>query len=351
LNETRVSLDEFDIGTSTPFHTARDPVNVPELRRWLDALGYVSPVHTELAVAQRSLPGVIVGPLAMLDVWTKPGLAYRRDVANPQGRAFDLLDEQGFTSSVAVQSELAQTRAVRLGELITSTITLEQVSPQKRTALGEGRFVTTRQDFLIDSEPVGYARTTVLKFRPPEATSQQQVREQQQRAPEAATPDAAASLDPARDALGTVTAGRLQPGDRLPALSLPVTATSIIAGALATSDFFDGHHDRDAAQRRGLPDIFMNIHTTLGIIERYVGSWLGPNVTWVSMSVRLGVPNHPGDEITIVGTVAESDADGRTTIAVRATNRLALHADATVEVRLPGSGDSAGQLVRDSLLA
>ena len=48
-------------------------------------------------------------------------------------------------------------------------------------------------------------------------------------------------------------------GDELPAFELEVTATVIVAGAIASRDFMPVHHDRDYARAQGAPDLFMNI--------------------------------------------------------------------------------------------
>jgi hypothetical protein len=62
-------------------------------------------------------------------------------------------------------------------------------------------------------------------------------------------------------------------GEELPALEVPITATAIVAGAIASRDYQDVHHDRDLAVQRGSKDIFMNILTTNGYVGRYVTDW------------------------------------------------------------------------------
>ena len=80
----------------------------------------------------------------------------------------------------------------------------------------------------------------------------------------------------------------------------------------------------------------MNIHTTLGLVEGWASSWLGPNALWRSMSARLGTPNHPGDVMTLTGELAEVEpASGRVTIDFRATNSVGVHAQGTVNVEVP----------------
>ena len=56
---------------------------------------------------------------------------------------------------------------------------------------------------------------------------------------------------------------------------IEATPTFVIASALATRDFQDVHHDRDLAVARGARDIFVNILTTTGLVQRYVSDWAG----------------------------------------------------------------------------
>jgi len=268
----------------------------------------------------------------MLDVWTKPGLAYERNPADPQGAAFESLDRAGFTSAVAVASELSQSRHLVLGDSVRSTIALEAVTPEKSTALGHGHFVAVRQEFLVGTEPVGHSRFTVLKFRP--SGDRRQAREPTREPTQ--TPYAGGMEDVERDSLGTLLAASLRAGSPIPEVSIPVTTTLIVSGALTTFDYFDAHHDRDAAIRRGSRDIFMNIHTLLGLVERCLGGWLGPNTLWRSMKARLGVPNYPGDVMNVTGNISSTDAHtGRTTLDFFVTNSLGMHAQGSVEVELP----------------
>src|SRR5205823_4106342 len=125
-------------------------------------------------------------------------------------------------------------------------------------------------------------------------------------------------------------------GEPLPLWCLPVTPTHIVSGALATRDFQDVHHDRDLAVKKGSRDIFFNINTSIGYMQRYVTDWTGPDVAVSALRVRLGAPSYPHSYLTFRGSVQSVDADtGRVVVAVQATNELGPHITGTVELELP----------------
>jgi uncharacterized OB-fold protein/acyl dehydratase len=161
-----------------PGRRARDPVNQPMIRHWCDAMGDANPVYTDPEVAAASAHGGIIAPPAMLQAWGMRGLD--RAPAPPGeyavGELFALLDEAGFTSVVATNSEQEYARPLRLGDHVTASGVIEAVSDEKRTALGTGHFVTWLETYRAgDGEVVGTMRFRILKFRPapaPAAASQ-----------------------------------------------------------------------------------------------------------------------------------------------------------------------------------
>ena len=134
----------------------------------------------------------------------------------------------------------------------------------------------------------------------------------------------------------TPTMATLQSGTELPKLEIPITTRLIVASAIASRDYQDVHHDKDAAQALGSPDIFMNILTTNGFVGRYVTDWAGPGARLKAIKIRLGAPNYPGDTMIVSGEVASIDhAQGLVEIAVRGSNSIGDHVTGTVVVSLP----------------
>jgi len=133
-------------------------------------------------------------------------------------------------------------------------------------------------------------------------------------------------------------------GDELPVLELPVTATVIVAGAIASRDFMPAHHDRDFAVAQGAPDIFMNILTTNGYVSRFVTDWAGPGAMLRSIKIRLGVPAVPGQILRFTGRVSGIHRDGDEAlveVSIRAANDLGDHATGSVTVALPAEAISS----------
>jgi acyl dehydratase len=123
-------------------------------------------------------------------------------------------------------------------------------------------------------------------------------------------------------------------GTELPPLEVPLTRTLVVGTAIASRDFQDVHHDPEIARASGAEDVFMNILTTNGFVGRFVTDWAGPDAVLEKVSIRLGVPNYPGDTMRMTGRVA--DVRGREVdVEVRGTNSLGDHVTGTVTVAVP----------------
>ncbi|MEV4054182.1 MaoC family dehydratase [Amycolatopsis sp. NPDC049688] len=123
-------------------------------------------------------------------------------------------------------------------------------------------------------------------------------------------------------------------GTELPPLTIEATPTFVVSTALATRDFQDVHHDRDSAVARGSKDIFLNILTDTGLVQRFVSEWAGPEALIRSIKIRLGVPCYAYDTLTFTGRVVSREGND-VVVSVSGVDSLGEHVAGTVEVTLP----------------
>ncbi len=306
------------MGLSGP-STAPDPVNVAMIRHWVDALDDRHPAYEETTAAGTRF-GAIVAPPAMLQTWTmgRPTIAGIRERGGSAGEVgpdspLSVLAAAGYVGTLATNTELTFDRYLRVGDVLTSDTAFESVSEQKHTGLGKGYFIAWSNNFYdAAGERVGSQLFTVYKFAP--------------------------GPPPQRRASRPSSSSEPPSGEELPPFDLEVTATVIVAGALATRDFMPVHHDRDYAQAQGAPDIFMNILTSNGYVSRYVTDWAGGDARVLTISTRLGGPAIPGQPLRFRGQVAtEAVEDGERVVevAVRADNDLGNHLTSRVRIAVP----------------
>ena len=128
----------------------------------------------------------------------------------------------------------------------------------------------------------------------------------------------------------------VRPGEALPEQAVPITVLLITSGAIATRDYFPGHHDMEAAQQLGSPHVFMNILTTSGLAQRFVEAWAGPAARFKDLRIKLGAPNYPGDTMTFSGEVVRADAASREVdVALKGKNSMGSHVTGTATLVLP----------------
>ncbi|MDV7356551.1 bifunctional MaoC family dehydratase N-terminal/OB-fold nucleic acid binding domain-containing protein [Rhodococcus oxybenzonivorans] len=157
-------------GPSAP-RPGRDPINLPMIRNWVEAIGDRNPIYVDEDAARAAGHDGIVAPPAMVQVWTMQGLHAERQPDDPLGRMTTILDEAGYTSVVATNCDQTYRRYLRLGEKVTISTTLEDVVGPKKTGLGEGWFFTTRSRWTVANdegadEVVAEMLFRILKFAP-----------------------------------------------------------------------------------------------------------------------------------------------------------------------------------------
>jgi uncharacterized OB-fold protein/acyl dehydratase len=152
-------------GKSKP-RKGRHQVNQPMIDHWLDAIGDKNPIYTDDAAAKRAGHAGVVAPPAMIQVWTMAGLGGVRADDDPLSKIMKLFDDNGYVGVVATNCEQTYHRYLRPGEDVSVAAELTDVVGPKRTALGEGFFITQKITWSVGDEPVADMLWRIMKFRP-----------------------------------------------------------------------------------------------------------------------------------------------------------------------------------------
>lgn len=353
--------------------TASVPVTREAIAIVADAAGDLNPVYRDPDFAARSPHGMLVAPPSSILWWHRSyldlvpsshrvdaeGIRHFRLDANPVrqaglaqtelgllGEAVSEMADAGYTSTVVTNATARLERYPRVGDILTCAgPTIEAITGPKRTALGPG-FFTEASYRLFDqaAETVATWKTTRLYFAPAAADTTANGIPATRAAARSASGIAA---DPPRAATtgegerpAAVVATRpddSEVGQALPPLIIDVTRTLIIAGALATRDPQDVHHDSVLAVRRGFRDIFLNNFTTLAIVSRYVSDWAGPNAVVRGFGFRLQKPQYPDEPLRLSGSITGVERKaGQTalTLAITGTNADGVHIATTFDIDL-----------------
>ncbi len=169
----RAQLEKYVGKPMGPPAVAPDPVNLPMIRHWVDALDDRNPVYLDEAFAATTRFGGIVAPPAMLQAWTMPrpkieGIATRGGAPGeiPRDNPIVALDEAGYVGTLATNSELEFVRYLKPGDHLHVTTEVESISNRKTTSLGKGYFLTWVTTYTCDDEVVGRQLFRIFKFDP-----------------------------------------------------------------------------------------------------------------------------------------------------------------------------------------
>ena len=147
---------------------ARDPVNEPTIKTWVEALGDRNPIYTDEAAARAAGHPGLVAPPAMIQVWTMFGLGGERPTDDPMGPLMELFDGAGYVGVVATNCEQTYHRYLRPGEQVSIASEMRDVVGPKQTALGEGWFINQHITWRVGDEDVAEMAWRILKFKPHE---------------------------------------------------------------------------------------------------------------------------------------------------------------------------------------
>ena len=167
MTDLRARIDEITAAGKSEARRGPDPVNLPVIHHWVDAIGDKNPVYVnEEAAVAAGHPG-IVAPPAMIQVWTMGGLGEGRSDDDPLSKMMALFDEAGFVGVVATNCEQTYHRYLRPGDEVEIHAEITDVVGPKQTALGEGYFINQLITWTVgDGETVAEMKWRIMKFAP-----------------------------------------------------------------------------------------------------------------------------------------------------------------------------------------
>jgi hypothetical protein len=123
----------------------------------------------------------------------------------------------------------------------------------------------------------------------------------------------------------------------------------VVASATSTLAFYGGHTDADYARSvQGRAHVYLATGPILGLLDRFVTQWAGPESFLVKRSMRMVDSLYAGDELRFEGSVTKAWLDvssGRVrrlvslALEIHARGRCCVTATATYE--LPDRGAEA----------
>ena len=108
----------------------------------------------------------------------------------------------------------------------------------------------------------------------------------------------------------SLTLDGVEKGQSLPDLTIDISVTNVVLGALATRDWRPMHHDKDfAVERNGVRHVFVNTPHNAAYFERYLTDWTGPKGRLGRIKFRMKDSVFPGDTMRFVGKVEDVRED------------------------------------------
>ncbi len=141
-----------------------------------------------------------------------------------------------------------------------------------------------------------------------------------------------------------ITLEGVRAGDALPELSVEVSPTTVVLGALASRDWRPMHHDKDFAQNRnGTKHVFVNTPHNAAYFERYITDWTGPRGRLGRIRFRMKDSVFPDDTMVFHGEVTDVRKDdagcGWVDLALRLTVGDKTTTECTASVAVPVGED------------
>jgi len=313
------------------------------IRHWLETVEDGNPLYWDKAYAQSrgykdclAQPGMIICTLTMPYRWPMKQFYKTRQLLH-----FELKDLIEQPVGILANYETFFHRPVEIGDRLSSTGRLVEISDFKRTRLGEGYF-TKLETFYYNQrdELVAEAHTNLFSYGGEEprdlktVLSEEDKRKQQEAAAKRVMPstldDQAPNPEPAGDWLrggwhnGTEqmleswrTGWEPKPpadlrwqdvniGDKMPDLLMPITVTRCVFMASASRDFAPQHHNTWYCHNKSKTrEMFLGTHFNLGMLCRFMTDYGGPRSMIKRIQLQMMRTIGAGEDYMMSGVITK----------------------------------------------
>jgi acyl dehydratase len=325
------------------------------IRHWCETVEDGNPLYLDEAYARsRGFRGLVAQPGMLICTLTLP---YRWPW--PEGyrsqRLIHFYLKQLLELPVGILANYEKWfyAPVQVGDRLSSTVRLLEISPFKRTRLGEGYFTTIETNYYNqDDLVVARSYTHLFSYGGKRGADGEVLAEGAEIAPpdpaKRAAPSTIAEQAPADPPTSDAVRGgwhngteecleswrtgwqpkppaelyfeEVSVGDELPKLVMPITVTRCSFMASASRDFAPQHHNSWYAQNRSKTrDMFLGTHFNLGMLSRFMTDWGGPLSTVRRMQLAMRRSICAGEDMIMTVRVTakyEKDGERRVDLAI-----------------------------------
>ncbi len=329
------------------------------IRHWNETVEDGNPLYNDREYARSrgfkdiiAQPGMIICTLVLPYRWPMPdGFHKTRQLLH-----FELKDLLELPVGILANYETFFYKAIEIGDRLSSTGRLAEISDFKRTRLGGGYFSKLETSYTNQrDELVCRAHTNLFSYGGAEETlgendDAKQDRARAKRAEPSTLEDQAPMEPPAGDWLKggwhnateemleswrtgwapETPAERywedVEEGEEMPDLLMPITVTRCAFMASASRDFAPQHHNTWYCHNKsGVREMFLGTHFNLGMLSRFMTDYGGPTSTVRRIQLQMMRTIGAGEDYKMTGAITrkwEKDGEKRVDMDIAIDTQL-----------------------------
>jgi acyl dehydratase len=332
---------------SQPNEKEVSPVECNEylIRHWLETVEDANPLYNDRAYAISrgfkdiiAQPGMIICTLVMPYRWPMVEFHKTRQLLH-----FEVKELLELPVGILANYETFFYRPVEIGDRLSTTGRLVEISAFKRTRLGEGYFTKLETNYYNQrDELVNSAHTNLFSYggkSRSEQVSQEdtaKVSEALQKRAQPSTLEDQAPMEPPQgnwlkggwhngteEMLESWRTGwqgserrdvrwdDVEVGDILPPLLMPITVTRCVFMASASRDFAPQHHNTWYCHNKSRTrEMFLGTHFNLGMLSRFMTDYGGPLSTVRRIQLQMRRTIGAGEDYRMSGVITRKWEEG-----------------------------------------